>query len=70
MMRDTVAKAVATEGDNRYDRVRSDQPLTVVHLMTASIVFIGGLFLGALAYIGEILSHTINHKEGMKAAAD
>ena len=68
VMSDTVEKSVADEG--RYVRVRPDQPLTFVHLMTASIVFVVGLFLSGIAFCGELFSRQIDSKEGMKAATD
>ena len=70
MEKNTIAKSVADEGTNRYVRVRSDQPLTFVHLMTASIVFVVGLFLSGIAFCGELFSRQIDSKEGMKAATD
>ena len=55
-MADTVSIAVKGKGNDDYERVHSDQALTMMHLATSAIVFGVGLFLASIAFCGELVS--------------
>ena len=72
MLRDTIYEAVK-DGDieRPYPTIRSDEPLTLRHIVTLFIVFGVGIILAGIAFCGELIYHKVHGKtEGRKVASN
>ena len=66
MMSEIVASAAIAEGGNQYQRIRLNQPLTLMHLATSSIVFGVGLILAGMAFCAELIYHKLHGYKNQK----
>ena len=72
MLRDIVYEAVRDGGIERpYPTIRSDEPLTLMHMITSFIVFGIGIILAGIAFFSELIYHKMHGKtEGRKVASN
>ena len=57
-----MATAVEVNGNNDYERVHSNQALTMMHLATSAIVFGVGLLLASIAFWSEVVGNKLNKR--------
>ena len=55
LTRDAVRLAAMSEGEANYKRVRSNQPLNLMHLMTSFMLFGGGIVIALIAFCSELI---------------
>ena len=73
MLRDIVYEAVRDDDnvERPYPTIRSDEPLTLMHMITSFIVFGVGIILAGIGFCGELIYQKMHEKtEGRKDASN
>ena len=73
MLRIIVAEAVRDDdnAERPYPTIRSDEPLTLMHMITSFIEFGAGIMFAGIGFFGELIYHKMHVKtEGRKVASN